>query len=34
MKKARAGHDLLVLNGSLLTMEGDEVGETTKEYTV
>ena len=34
MNMAKAGHDLLVLNGSLLTMEGDEVGETIKEYTV
>ena len=34
MKKARAGHDLLVLNRSLLlAVEGDEVGETIEEYT-
>ena len=35
MSKARAGHDLLVLNGFLLlAVGGDEVGETIEEYTV
>ena len=34
MNKARAGHDLLVLNGSLLAVGGDEEGETIEEYNV
>ena len=34
MNKARAGHDLLVLNGSLLDVGGDEEGETIEEYNV
>ena len=34
MNKARAGHDLFVLNGSLLDVGGDEEGETIEEYNV